>query len=227
MLSILRDASLSGGEKLLFILIIAFCVFLSLSVHELSHGLVAYWMGDKTAKSSGRLSLNPLQHLDPIGAICLFLFSFGWAKPVPVNPWNFKHKKAGLILTSLGGPLSNFLLAFLAQIGIVFIEQTPSGIHSDFGYLLLSVGYILCLYLIEINLGLGIFNLIPIPPLDGSKVLNAILPQRLYFKIMEYERYGFILLLLFINLPIFSTILYTCRGWMMELFNTIIRIFIH
>ena len=106
--SLLRNGSLSVAEKLLYILVIAFCVLLSLSVHELCHGLAAYLMGDKTAKNSGRLSLNPMHHLDPIGAVCLFLFGFGWARPVPVNPWNFKHKKGGMALTALGGPIANF-----------------------------------------------------------------------------------------------------------------------
>ena len=90
---ILNQTSLSFGQKLTYILILAFCVLFSLSVHEFSHGVAAYAVGDKTAKYSGRLSLNPLAHMDPFGAICLFLFGFGWAKPVPVNPWNFKNKK--------------------------------------------------------------------------------------------------------------------------------------
>ncbi|MBQ4145120.1 MAG: site-2 protease family protein, partial [Clostridia bacterium] len=103
--SLLNNPALNFGEKLLYILIILFCVLMSLSVHELSHGLMAYWMGDRTARRSGRLSLNPLHHMDPFGALCLFLFGFGWAKPVPVNPWNFNNKKGGMILTSLAGPL--------------------------------------------------------------------------------------------------------------------------
>lgn len=103
LLSVLRDTSMDIGEKLLYVLIIAFCTLLSLSVHELAHGLVAYRMGDKTAKYSGRLSINPMHHLDPLGAICLFFFGFGWAKPVPVNPWNFNNKKSGMVWTSLGG----------------------------------------------------------------------------------------------------------------------------
>ena len=115
----------------------------------------------------------------------------------------------------------------MAQIGVIVIGGMTFTTDTSFGFMMANVGYILCLYLVQINLGLGIFNLIPIPPLDGSKVLNAILPQRLYFKIMDYERYGFILLILLINTPIFSTILYTGRSFMMELFNTIIGLFIH
>ena len=174
---ILNQSSLSIGQKLTYILILAFCVLFSLSVHEFSHGLAAYAVGDKTAKYSGRLSLNPLAHLDPFGAICLFLFGFGWAKPVPVNPWNFKNKKGGMILTALAGPVSNFLLAFIAM-GIYTLLGGLRFSSASFGFTLASVFYELAYYMIMINLGLGLFNLIPSPPLDGSKVLTAILPER-------------------------------------------------
>ncbi|MBR5152700.1 MAG: site-2 protease family protein [Clostridia bacterium] len=201
-----------------------FCILLSLTVHELFHGLAAYWMGDKTAKSSGRLTLNPLYHLEPMGALCLLLFGFGWARPVPVNPWNFKHKKAGMVLTSLAGPLSNFVLAFLAQLAICVLLNLKFS-HEGFLFSLAVVCMIICQYLVAINLGLGLFNLIPIPPLDGSKILNAVLPARIYFKIMEWERYGFILLILLINLPFFNQLLYFCEDAILSLFNSIIGLF--
>ncbi len=228
LLQLLGDPGLSMSQKLLYILITAFAVLLSLSVHELSHGLAAYWLGDKTAKQSGRLSLNPLHHMDPFGALCLFCFGFGWAKPVPVNPWNFNNKKGGMVLTSLAGPISNFLLAFLAYFGVVLLEGRMSlALNTQLFFVLTSVGYIICRYLVQMNLGLGLFNLIPIPPLDGSKVLNAILPQRLYFKIMEYERYGFIILIILINLPFFSTLLFEAEMAIMAFYDTIIGLFIH
>ncbi len=223
--SLLADGSLSIGEKLLYILIIAFCVFLSLSVHEMFHGLAANLMGDKTAQYSGRLSLNPLRHIDPFGAICLFCFGFGWAKPVPVNPWNFNNKKGGMVITSLAGPFSNFLLAFLAYIGVTVLGGL-SFVDTSVGFIFASVAYNICNYLVLLNLGLGIFNLIPIPPLDGSKVLTAILPTNLYFKFMEYERYGFIILILLINLPFFSSILYACEDAILKFYGMIIGIFI-
>lgn len=227
LLSILGNSSLSFGQKVTYILITAFCVLLSLSIHELSHGLAAYAVGDNTAKYSGRLSLNPFAHLDPFGALCLFLFGFGWAKPVPVNPWNFKNKKGGMIFTSLAGPLSNFILAFIAMIFTVILGRMSFASASGIGYTLASVFYTISHYLVIINLGLGIFNLIPIPPLDGSKILTALLPQRLYFKLMEYERYGFIILLILINLPGFNTFLSFCRSGVMNFFESIINIFIH
>ncbi len=223
---ILNQSSLSMGQKLTYILILAFCVLFSLSVHEFSHGLAAYAVGDKTAKYSGRLSLNPLAHLDPFGAICLFLFGFGWAKPVPVNPWNFKNKKGGMILTALAGPFSNFLLAFIAMV----IYTLLGGLRfssASFGFTLASVFYELAYYMIMINLGLGLFNLIPIPPLDGSKVLTAILPERTYFKLMNYERYGFIILIILINTPIFNSLLNVCQSAVISFYADIIGLFIH
>lgn len=229
LLNILGNGSLSVSQKLIYVLVIAFCVLLSLSVHELSHGLAAYWMGDNTAKYSGRLSLNPLSHLDPIGAICLFLFGFGWAKPVPVNPMNFARKKGGMVLTSLAGPFSNFVLAFFAQFGALALGSIQFSSSTSFVYQLSSVAYMLCQYLAMINLGLGIFNLIPIPPLDGSKVLNSLLPARIYFKIMEYERFGFILLILLINMPFFSRFLFFVENAVLGFYDSILTLlpFIH
>lgn len=190
------------------LLMTAFCVFFSLSVHEFFHGYVAYKLGDSTAKSMGRLNLSPLSHLDPIGAICLFLFGFGWARPVPINPNNFAYgkQKSGMVWTSLAGPISNLVLAFLSVLALrILYSFSPK--TGDIGGTICSVVISLLYILMFMNVGLAVFNLIPIPPLDGSKILNAVLPPRLYFKIMQYEQFGFIALLLIINLPIFSRIL--------------------
>lgn len=220
---------LSGGgtwsEKLLYVLISVFCVLLSLTLHEFGHGLAAYAMGDKTAKSSGRLSLNPIDHLDPIGALCLFLFGFGWAKPVPVNPYNFKYKKGGMVLTSLAGPITNFIIAFIAML-IMTIIGNVSFSSCGIGFDLASVFYNVCYYLLIMNLGLGIFNLIPIPPLDGSKVVGAVLPTDLYFNYMRYERFGFIILIILINMPFFDTILNACLNGIMSLYSNIMGLFL-
>lgn len=220
---------LSGGgtwsEKLLYVLISVFCVLLSLTLHEFGHGLAAYAMGDKTAKSSGRLSLNPIDHLDPIGALCLFLFGFGWAKPVPVNPYNFKHKKGGMVLTSLAGPITNFIIAFIAMLVMTIIGNVSFS-SRGIGFDLASVFYNVCYYLLIMNLGLGIFNLIPIPPLDGSKVVGAVLPTDLYFNYMRYERFGFIILIILINMPFFDTILNACLNGIMSLYSNIIGLFL-
>ena len=226
LLSILSSSGMGFSQKLVYILVIAFCVLLSLSVHEMSHGLAAYMLGDKTAKSMGRLSVNPLHHLDPFGAICLFLFGFGWAKPVPVNPWNFKHDKAGMAFTALAGPLSNFILAFIAQIGTVILGGLRFSSDASFTFNIATVAYIIFNYLAIINLGLGLFNLIPIPPLDGSKILNAILPKSLYFKIMQYERYGFIVLIILINTPWFNSVLNYGRTAILNFYDMIINLFL-
>lgn len=213
------------SEKLLYVLISLFCVLFSLTIHEFGHGLMAYAMGDKTAKSSGRLSLNPMDHLDPIGALCLFLFGFGWAKPVPVNPYNFKRQKGGMVLTSLAGPFMNFIVAFIATFIMTLLGSIT--FHSQgIGFGIAGVFYNMCYYLTVMNLGLGIFNLIPIPPLDGSKVLGAILPSELYFGYMRYERYGFIILILLINLPIFDTFLTTCLSGIMTFYEAVIGLII-
>lgn len=172
-------------------------IFLAITVHECAHGYMAYLLGDRTAKMYGRLSLNPMHHMDWMGALCMLLFGFGWAKPVPVNPQYFKNPKGGMSLVGLAGPLSNFLMAFIFSVlyGLVwrFFWMKDSFI-VDFFMSLFATG-------ITLNIGLGIFNLIPFPPLDGSKILAYFLPNRWYYKLMEYERYAMpiLMLLLFIG----------------------------
>lgn len=165
-------------------------VFLCLTVHETCHGLAALALGDPTAKRMHRLSLNPLRHIDWIGLLLMFVAGFGWAKPVPVDPRYFKNPKRGMALTALAGPVSNLVLAFLALlIGKAVYLYTPD--TSGWNELL----YFLLYTLAPLSIGLGVFNLIPIPPLDGSKVLGALLPDRLYVVQLRYERYGLAVLL--------------------------------
>lgn len=213
----------NGRMGIINLLITAFCVFFSLSVHEFSHGYAAYKLGDNTAKYMGRLNLSPMSHIDPIGAICLFLFGFGWAKPVPINPANFAQnkRKSGMVITALAGPISNLLLAFVALLLSRIIQAFCSPV-SSFGTNAFIVFYLLLEALTYMNIGLAIFNLIPIPPLDGSKVLNAVLPTSLYFRIMQYERYGFIVLLVLLNLPIFSNLMNSCMYGIYALYDFVI-----
>lgn len=172
-------------------------VFLAITVHECAHGYVAYLLGDRTAKMYGRLSLNPFHHMDVMGLICMVLFGFGWAKPVPVNPQYFKNPKGGMSLVGLAGPVSNFLMAavFSVLYGLLYrFFPTSESFLMEFLSSLFAVG-------IMLNIGLGIFNLIPIPPLDGSKILACFLPNRWYYKLMEYERYAMpvLMILLFLG----------------------------
>lgn len=158
-------------------------VVLCLSVHESAHGLAALALGDPTARNLHRLSLNPLRHIDWLGLAMMFVAGFGWAKPVPVDPRYFRNPKWGMALTSLAGPASNFLLALASVLlARVFINHTA---------LLLFFGSTVPI----LSLGLGVFNLIPFPPLDGSKVLAALLPDALYIRWMRYERFGMLILL--------------------------------
>lgn len=167
-------------------------VLLCLTVHETCHGLAAYALGDPTARDRRRLSLNPLRHIDWLGLAMMLFAGFGWAKPVPVAPRYFKKPKQGMALTALAGPASNLLLALLAML---FCHKVLDGLvlsQAGFGYWLYLF---LHLYVAPLSIGLGLFNLLPVPPLDGAKVLGAFLPDRHYFGLMRYERYGMFVLL--------------------------------
>ena len=164
-------------------------VFLCLTVHETCHGLAALALGDPTAKRARRLSLNPLRHIDWFGLLMMVTVGFGWAKPVPVDPRYFRRPKQGMALTALAGPMSNFLLALvLLFAGRLVYDYAP---YSEANQRLLTF----LLTTAILSLGLGLFNLIPIPPLDGSKVLAMFLPNSAYGQLMRYERYGILVLL--------------------------------
>jgi Zn-dependent protease len=163
-------------------------LLISLTFHEFSHGYIAYRLGDNTAKDAGRLTLNPLKHLDPIGTLMMFFAGIGWAKPVPVDPTFFRDRKKGMMLTSVAGPLSNLLLAFVVAFPLQALW------HANYQSIQTGEGFHYYLFtffntLFGANIGLAIFNLIPVPPLDGSRILSAVLPAEAYFRIMRYERY--------------------------------------
>lgn len=168
----------------------ALVVLITLTVHEYSHGYAAYKLGDPTANSLGRLTLNPIKHIDPIGAIFMLFFHIGWAKPVPINPRYFKKPKRDFAITALAGPLSNLILAYISALIFLLIVKLFGDINIQNMFisnlLLYTVLFFQLLHLI--NIGIALFNLIPIPPLDGSRILNVILPQRIYFGIMKHER---------------------------------------
>lgn len=196
------------NSQLINLLISIPAVLLCLSVHEAAHGFMANALGDPTAKNAGRLTLDPMRHLDLIGTLCLLFFRVGWAKPVPVNTRYFKHPRRDIALTSLAGPLSNFLLALVA---IFFLLLLPSNSLPP-----LVAIRLFCYSTAVTSIGLGVFNLIPVPPLDGSKILFSFLPYQVEMKFARYQQYiqfG-LLILLFIgvlNVPIHAAINFIYR----------------
>lgn len=190
-----------NANSLSEIIITAFAVLVTLTVHEYAHGYAAYKLGDNTAKAYGRLTLNPIKHLDPIGALCMLFFHFGWAKPVPINPRNFKNPKRDFAISAMAGPLSNIIMAFLSALIFLCIYSPLKTFSFESSFWLSVVQNTLdFFYLFHIiNIGIAIFNLIPIPPLDGSRILNVVLPPKTYFAIMKHER----------------TIYYVLLGWLL------------
>lgn len=204
-------AALDFGSMLDMVLRLA-AVLLCLTVHETCHGLAAYALGDPTARRAHRLSLNPLRHIDWFGLLMMFAAGFGWAKPVPVNPNYFKKPKQGMALTALAGPVSNFLLAPLTLLAArIFCDVAA---YSEANQRILDF----LLMVAVLSIGLGLFNLVPIPPLDGSKVLFAVLPDRAYDWLMRNERYGMLLLFALVFFDVGSNALSKTIQWVFDLF---------
>lgn len=196
MLRSLLSGSLTMQDAVMEILAVVMIVFLVLPLHEMAHGFVAYKLGDNTAKNMGRLRFNPMAHVDPIGALMILFVGFGWAKPVPVDPRNFKNPKAGMAVTALAGPVSNLLAGFAAALlyNVAAIVATNVSLSTGV-WELISIFFI---YFISINISLAVFNLIPIPPLDGSKILFAFLPDRIVYKAYQNEQVLSIVLIVLI-----------------------------
>jgi len=183
---------------------------IAITIHEVSHGIVAAWLGDPTAKQSGRLTLNPVKHFDLMGVVMMVVIGFGWARPVPVNPMNFKKPKLGMAIVAAAGPLSNILLSFVF---LCLLIALPSGPNTS--RFIELVGNFLW-YGVMMNIGFAAFNLIPISPLDGSKILALALPQRIYFRYMRFERYGMLVLMALIFLGLLDTPLSFLRSMIMN-----------
>ncbi len=196
LLDVLVSDELSLDVIIYSILASLIVIFLTLPVHEFAHGFVANRLGDPTAKHLGRLTLNPLAHLDLMGSALIFIIGFGWAKPVPVDMRHFKNPKRDMAITALAGPLSNLIIAFV-MIVLGCLSYYVMGVFYNMPEALVYVlSAIVSIFFLaaRINISLAIFNLIPVPPLDGSRILNAFLPDRIYYKLMQYERYFFLII---------------------------------
>lgn len=192
------------------ILISVVPALICITLHEMSHGAVAYLLGDDTAKRMGRLTLNPLAHIDWWGLVMMVLCRFGWAKPVPVDMRRFKNPKRGMAITALAGPVSNILIAviFLFLYGLLYRALVMGAVGQTVLEMIVTTAYL--------SLALAVFNFIPISPLDGSKVLFSFLSDRAYEKLMRYERYGMILLIVLVVSGASSGLISTVTGWLYE-----------
>ena len=190
----------SFSEFIYWIIVAVPSILVASTIHEYSHGYTAFKLGDPTAKAQGRLTLNPIKHIDPIGAISMILFRFGWSKPVPINEYNFEKRELYTAITAFAGPLSNFIMAsIVAVINHLIVKDSQSLI----AFLLLTFA--------TINLALGIFNLLPIPPLDGHKIVRAILPKNLRYYWEQLEKYSlFLIIILVLPISPFSKYVSTC-----------------
>jgi Zn-dependent protease len=217
-------------DYLLSILYMVPVFLISISIHEYSHALVSYKMGDPTAKNMGRLTLNPLRHIDWLGALMFMIFRIGWAKPVQVNPMYYKNRRRGIVLTSLAGPLSNILLALIVAFPLVYIAaqfEIVGNYLFDLDFVRFKeVNITVALFnflkiMYSANLMLAVFNLLPISPLDGSRILSAVIPVRHYYKYARYENY--IAIIFLISIFVFPSLIGTIMQPLLWLFKSIIK----
>ncbi len=199
-------------------------VLISLSFHELAHAFVAMKLGDETARYYGRITMNPLKHLDPLGAVSMLFFGIGWAKPVPINPMNFQNPKKGMALTGLAGPVSNLLLSFVS----LFLYRVTLAVFSTMGPVgegVYWLGVALTLffyYFAAMNVSLAVFNLIPVPPFDGSRIFYFLLPDKYYFAVMRRERLIMAVTMILLFTGVLDLPLSLCRNAFLQLFDFII-----
>ncbi|MBR5246628.1 MAG: site-2 protease family protein [Clostridia bacterium] len=197
-----------------------FVVMCTMPVHEYAHALIATKLGDNTPKYNGRLTLNPLAHISPMGAIMIFLCGFGYAKPVNVNPRNFKDPKKGMALTAIAGPISNLIMGFIA----IFISTIFAVIYNNNPTTLFLAIYYFMYFAGVVNVNLAVFNLLPIPPLDGSRILQLLIPAKYYFIFMQYERYVVLIVFILILSGVLSRPISIISNIIIGLFTNISRV---
>ena len=202
-------------------------ILISLTVHEYCHGYAAYKCGDNTAQWNGRLTLNPVKHLDPIGTIMMLLFGFGYARPVPINPRNFNNYKRDLCIVSLAGPLSNVFLALIGLLlhyGVLQIIalQSAQTVVTVVNSNMFMMWQIFITSFISANASLAVFNLLPIPPLDGSRIVSSFLPAKLAYYYNKYENYIMLAVLALLYLNILDGVIYWLRGGLITFLNWLV-----
>ncbi len=224
MLSNILSGGFSFADGIVYIISALAVIFLTLPIHEFAHGLTAVKLGDNTPRWQGRLTLNPFAHIDYMGALFILLFGFGWAKPVQVNHLNFRNPKRDMAITALAGPVSNIIMAFIFY--VIYFCLAAFGTADT----IISSAINFCVFVSVINVKLAVFNLIPVPPLDGSRILTAFLPNRTYYKIMQYERYIYLCFMLLLFTNVLDLPINTATNAIINLFRVIcvsvLRIFI-
>ena len=191
MLILLLSRELNLATAIIYILSALAVIFLTSPIHEFAHGFIADRLGDPTARYQGRLTLNPFAHIDYMGALGILLVGFGGARPVPVNPYNFRNPKRDMTFVAVAGPLSNIVAAFVCMVlaNLVLVTTRTLAFYYVFSFFY---------FIAQINVRLAVFNLIPVPPLDASRILAQFLPNRIYYKLMQYERYIYFILIILV-----------------------------